>query len=527
MNLGFALGGAFQGQRDYDLYLRQRALDQQRLQQNDLALQKGQMDLQQARQNLSMQPQVDQAVFDFFSNGPKIQPPPRMQAPAVPTPPNQGAGPAGPTGPDQVVVPAGDVPGQPAITMKTGLAQDNTPQMALARLQGDISALNRELSAPNLLPTQKQILHQELEKKRAQLASFNGEAPPYKTLAPQPQPQGFPAVPPPPTAPQQGGMTMFDVAAYLKQKGITDPRVAMAVMEKLEPWMNNEAKQELATYKAMLNGALATGRLGVSQGNLEERQRHDQQVEAAANKRIDDMKRRTDLAVRRAENPQSQLTPDELSFMADQALQGDKSVFQNLGRGVQGAQNIVALRNEIARKAKERGISGSQLAQLNAEFAGTLSAERALGHRAAVAGMAVNEADQLADLAVEASNEWNRLGIKSLNELEKKAQSATASPKLRQFVAANNAFINAYARAISPTGTPTVSDKEHAREVLDVAFSQGDYISAIDMMKREMQAALQSPKRTQSDIRDLTGTGVPGGAGGTGALPNGWSVKVK
>jgi hypothetical protein len=113
-------------------------------------------------------------------------------------------------------------------------------------------------------------------------------------------------------------------------------------------------------------------------------------------------------------------------------------------------------------------------------------------------------------LAVKASGEWKRLNLKTLNDVQKYAQSHTESKELRRFVAANNSFINAYARAISPTGTPTVPDKEHAREMLEVAFSKGDYEATIDQLKMEMQAAKASPQKAKQDIRDLA-TGKGGG----------------
>src|SRR5690606_6718593 len=48
---------------------------------------------------------------------------------------------------------------------------------------------------------------------------------------------------------------------------------------------------------------------------------------------------------------------ETLTAMAEQYLAGDKSVFQNLGRGAQGATNVVALRKRVAEVAKEAGMT--------------------------------------------------------------------------------------------------------------------------------------------------------------------------
>ena len=92
-------------------------------------------------------------------------------------------------------------------------------------------------------------------------------------------------------------------------------------------------------------------------------------------------------------------------------------------------------------------------------------------------------------------------------------EKGTASPELRKFVAANTSFINAYARAINPQGVGTVADKEHAREMLDVAFSKGDYTAVISQLKAEIAAAKASPGTVKTEMRERF-TGVKGGSSG-------------
>lgn len=197
------------------------------------------------------------------------------------------------------------------------------------------------------------------------------------------------------------------------------------------------------------------------------------------------------------------LDPGELKFMARQYLSGDKSVIQNIGRGRQGAQNIVALRRSIMNEAGEQGIAPEEVATRLAEFSALQAGERALGTRTANLGMAVAEANKLADVALAASEKVDRTKYPTLNQAILAAERGTGDEAVVRLAAATNSLVNVYARAISPSGTPTVSDKEHAREILDIAYSKGQFRAAIDQMKIELKAAQAAPAATKQELRDL------------------------
>ena len=82
----------------------------------------------------------------------------------------------------------------------------------------------------------------------------------------------------------------------------------------------------------------------------------------------------------------------------------------------------------------------------------------------------------------------------------------TNDPKLAEFAAYNNGLVNTYARAISPTGVPTVSDKNHARELLLTAKNQQAYNATVDALTKEIEAAKRSPGQTRGALRgNITG----------------------
>lgn len=200
--------------------------------------------------------------------------------------------------------------------------------------------------------------------------------------------------------------------------------------------------------------------------------------------------------------PEATLDDETLTSMAEQYLAGDKSVFQNLGRGAQGAANVVALRQRVTQVAKEAGMTPDQIALVQNEFQGMGAAQRALGTRSANFGLAEKEAYAMADLVTEASSKVPRTQFMPINKAIIAYENKTGDPEARQFGAALNSFINAYARAVSPIGTPTVSDKDHARSMLSTADSHEALVAIMNQLKREMDAAGAAPGAVQKQMRE-------------------------
>ena len=211
------------------------------------------------------------------------------------------------------------------------------------------------------------------------------------------------------------------------------------------------------------------------------------------------------------------LLPDEtVSTMAEQYLAGDRTVMQNLGRGAQGSQNIVKLRGEIAKKMGEQGVSGSDMATKMAEFEGLKAGERTLTQRTANIGMRVTEAKMFAPLALAASEKVDRTQFPTLNGLIMAAEKGTGDENVVRLGVATQSLLNAYAAAVTPTGTPTEGAQNRAHELLDKAWSQGQFKSAIDQLMIEMNAASKSPGIVREEFRNI-GKGKAGEAPGQAA----------
>ena len=208
---------------------------------------------------------------------------------------------------------------------------------------------------------------------------------------------------------------------------------------------------------------------------------------------------------------QPTLSPLSLSLMADQYLSGDKCVFQNLGRGVQGAANVVALRDAVYKRASEMGMTGAEIASSMAEFAGYTAGQRTIAQRGAAVSMAGEEARSMGDIVIQTSRLVDRSQFPDWNAVTNEFQARTGGTEVKDFTAALNSYINVYSRAIAPTGQgPTVSDKDHARELLQTAFAHGQIESVMRILNTEIDLALEAPETVKRKYREkFTGKKSP------------------
>lgn len=195
------------------------------------------------------------------------------------------------------------------------------------------------------------------------------------------------------------------------------------------------------------------------------------------------------------------LDDDTIHDMADQYLAGDRTVMQNLGRGAQGAENIVKLRQAIAQHARSAGVDPAGIVNKFNEQAGALAGQRTVGARAANISLAANEANNMIPIALEASDKLPRTQYMPWNQMVQTVQKGTSSPELASFVAATNSLVNSYVRAVSPSGVPTDAMRQHAYDMLNAAQGPEAYKAVVATMQKEMQAALQAPGQVKAELR--------------------------
>lgn len=106
--------------------------------------------------------------------------------------------------------------------------------------------------------------------------------------------------------------------------------------------------------------------------------------------------------------------------------------------------------------------------------------------------IASGEASKMIGIAQGWSDKVNRSEYPSLNSISNAVAKGTGDKNIMGLNTALNALVNIYARAINPRGVATVSDKEHARELVNTAYSNGQLNTIFDVMQSEMGAALES-----------------------------------
>ena len=213
------------------------------------------------------------------------------------------------------------------------------------------------------------------------------------------------------------------------------------------------------------------------------------------------------------------LEPESLKLAAEQYLAGDRQAIQGYARN---AQARAALQNEITKQARAKGWSGADIAAQVADFSGTMAGSRTTGQRAAQIALAATEAEKMIDVALERSKAFDRTNFVPVNKALVAFANNTGTPEARAFGTAVNSLVNVYARAISPSGVPTVSDKDHAREILSTADSPEQFKAAIDVMRQELKIAKSAPREVQEATRARVAPGgAPAAAAATVAAPGG------
>lgn len=194
------------------------------------------------------------------------------------------------------------------------------------------------------------------------------------------------------------------------------------------------------------------------------------------------------------------LDKESADLIAEQYLAGDRQAAAGFARS---AQNMSMIRKSISEKAKAQGLSGPDIAMRIAEFHGIVSAETATGRRTATIGMFANEARRVIDVAKRASKDVPRGEFIPFNRAMLAFEKNTGDPKVVALGAALNAVINTYAKAINGGQQGTVSDKDHAREILELAYSDNQMDAVYNILEQELQAAIDAPGDVKQSLRDL------------------------
>lgn len=172
---------------------------------------------------------------------------------------------------------------------------------------------------------------------------------------------------------------------------------------------------------------------------------------------------------------------------------------------------IRAVEVELARQgmATPEGNNAQEILQNRANQAGRVREQGTLGTATANNTLYGNAAANTIDTAISASREVPRTNWVPVNRLLQMNQSAISDPKLAAFRTALLTTVNDYAKATTPTGTPTDSQRAHAYEVLNTAVGPEGVEAVLRMMHREIANTHRAIELTKTQLQSGKGGHLP------------------
>lgn len=171
----------------------------------------------------------------------------------------------------------------------------------------------------------------------------------------------------------------------------------------------------------------------------------------------------------------------------------DINAYPNVYQAVADGRIPLARVNSRTAAIFEGVLSRNPDADLNAiglDQTSATAGARTAGATQANIGIASDEANRMIGVTRSLIPQVKATDFPSLNALKNAISRGTGDPNIVALNTSLNSLINSYARAINPKGVATVSDKNHARELIDSAMANGQLDAALNVMQREMEAAL-------------------------------------
>lgn len=202
-----------------------------------------------------------------------------------------------------------------------------------------------------------------------------------------------------------------------------------------------------------------------------------------------------------AGSPGGGLSSDAIDALAKRVMAGDKTALQNLGRGTQGARDIVAVQNHLAELQKTGGADPHSIAKAQADVSAASAGLRSLAQRSAKIDAAAIELDKFADNALASVKNVHRGDVTPLNALWRKVELGTGSPEEVDLITKTKALVGAYAGVIG-RGSTTVHSLEEAQAVIGPSYAQLPFEAMVKALKQEAKAVKESSREAAESIKN-------------------------
>lgn len=454
--------------------------------------------LDQAQQRARYQQLIDQqkqqqAGLSALANAYAAPPP----APPMPPPPGAQSQPMQPP------------PGQGMPQPPQGMPPQRPPMMPPGQMPGRQMGPPQQQMGP---PPQGQ---QQMPPYTAPKAPPQPQQAPPQSIQPPPQgqdpSQGMP--PPPPKiqeAIQSALPNLHDMASKLQEQGITGMPLYYALMQH-QQMLSTEGKQQLAELNLMLRKEQADSaglRAQVAGQDANRKGRAEDRLEGAAPDAKKGL-RDSQIDLNEAKAAKTRLNA---SGGGGSSSAGDVDlVAQAVAAGKVDPKSL-STKGGLREKVLEKALKINpeyDMKNYAADNAFETSGMRTAGAAGANTAIAAGAAQGGADIMMDAASKVPRGEWRSLNKAIIAGKTEANDPATGAFLTSINTFVNEYARSINPKGTATVSDKEHARELLAASDSQDAFAAKVAVMRKEMDRGRQAPQDVAQELRKNRNT-APG-----------------
>ena len=144
----------------------------------------------------------------------------------------------------------------------------------------------------------------------------------------------------------------------------------------------------------------------------------------------------------------------------------------------------------------------ANLKELSIDAMSGAASSKALATQSAKILTAANEADNMIKIVRTTAAKVDRTQYPTINAIQNAVDKGTGGKEIVKLNTALNALVNSYARAINPTGVSTVSDKNHAREIINSNYATGQLDAILDVMQEEMRVAKASPGEASAQLKE-------------------------
>lgn len=230
------------------------------------------------------------------------------------------------------------------------------------------------------------------------------------------------------------------------------------------------------------------------------------------------------------ETATGKFTPDTIDFLAQTYIQTGNIPPLGMGRAAADLRQKVIERAAIAARTPATAAPGETaptpisaadaartIGQNKQAFAGGMAGQRTLGTTLANVTSAATEANNMIPLVEKYAALVNPTDFPLVNAAGNFVSRQGGGENVVGLAGSLNSLVNAYARAINPKGVATVSDKNHAREIINEAMSKGQLNTALSVMRAEMESAMAAPVQVQERMRGGGKSQAPAAAATTPA----------